>query len=550
MNLEDETGEYGFTGRVSLEHPLTLQHSRVVMDFDERISPENIEVDIDALPARLTGHEVEMRTAIRDMLSVQLQRERPVLETPNLHFSGYVSDLQVTNLITCFRSCLIIMFSRTGYDHLNSFACEICDTAIRPEASAALVLSTYYVYRYHVCRSFIETFGLSGSADDFFSFPEHSEAHLRDSINIDNFVDDNRVDHTILTGLDITISDGQFNIEGLVTMSGTGWVSHFSFSGSVVLEINDQGHPEFRTDIDTTMIDFRLVWWVWFAGMLGQGNTLAGVGGQIASRIITTIIQNVFARWLSESVNELFPQPDVPNPALPFTLDITDTEIDDLTFYGRPCFPERPREYEGPKVWIDGDFEVTDVQPGGGSHMVVLKVVDIHQTTFKKAHYGAFRVRSSLLVAPFRYNWYLNDVLLEGAATVQVGDAEVRYSVRRNSCELWLASGDSLDTELKVLVGDSRDMTVESPPRRLIVEGSIDLVGVTGTEIVAGPIVELFGKETVIDELASQGLVAPGGPGPDESQSEEPSYVSRRNAFRKALSLGMEMDLSDVPFDG
>lgn len=566
MNLEEETGEYGFTGRVRLAHPLTIRRNGrrrcVVIDFSEGISPENIEVDIDALPARLSEREAEMSAAIRDMLTVQLQQERCLLETANLCFEVDQEDtvidpmevseasplsLQMVDGITCWRSCLIILLTTGGGHTGDRRAFNTCEIAIPPEVSVALTLGNDLVLRRLVFPSILESFELTGSVDNFFDFDD-SGALLRDMIYINNFVDDNRVEQTVLTRLDVTIADAQYNIEGLVTMSGTGWSSHFSFSGSVVVEINDEGRPEFRSEIDTTMIDFRFSWWVWVVGMLGQGSMLAGIGGQIASRIITTIMQNGFARSLSDSFNQLFPQPDVPFPALPFSLDISDAEIDDLTFYGRPRFPERPPEYEGPKVWIDGDFEVTDVQVSGGNHMVVLKVVNIYQTTFKKAHYGAFRARRSLLVAPFKYNWYLDDVPLEGEATVQIGDAEIRYSLLRDSCELWLASGDSLAAELKVVVEDARGRIADSR-RTLTVEGSIDSVGVTGAEIVAGPIVDLFGKETVLDELASRGLVAPGESSPDESQSEEPSRLARTNAFRKALSLGMEMDLSDMPFD-
>jgi len=563
MNLAAEAGSFGFSGRVRIAAPLRIRsdgnRQSVVLDFRYYgVSPENIEVEIDSLPERLTGHEAEVRSAIANMLSEQLPTFWGLLETTNLRFEvdreASASEplvLQNLNVITFWRSCLAILLTTGGGSSGRSSALDICAPGARPETPVLLMLGNDLVLRRLVCPSILQAFELTSPVDDLFDFTD-TEARLREPVAVNDFLDHRRVDQTTLNSLELTVSGDQIAIEGSVWLTGTGWGAIFSFSGSVVVEISDEGHPEFHSEMTTALTDFTFSAWVWALGMWGQGHTLAGIAGQLASHCFNRFFQIAFAEWLRGAVESLFPEPDVPTPALPFSLEISEALWDDLSFYGWPRFSEQAPEHVGPEVWIDGEFEVTEAQGSETEQMVVCKVVKVVRTTFTKAHYGAFRARMRRLVAPLQYSWSLGGMPLEGESSVEMGDAEISFSVQGDRCELWVGSGDSLNAELRVEVEDARGAIVPSPPRTLTVEGTLDSMGVSGAEVIMGPIVEILQTEpnALVNELASRGLIDPGESRPDESLSTQPSRATRTEAFRAALGRGMDMDLSDLPFDG
>lgn len=560
MNPETAEGEEGFTGRVRIAHPLSVQEIGatrrcIVLDFTTGVPVGNIEVDFDgSLPPPLDGHEPAVRDAMAEMLSTYLEDEVGLLETSNLCFEIdpegsdplFPAAVDLT-VVGDDGGCLVLLITTGGGEAGDRSAFTDCAIATRPEAQVLLMLGNDLLLQRLVCPRFLDLIGLTGSAEDFFDFAD-TEATLREPVPIDHLVTDDRVDEADLESLRFTIEDGGVTVVGGVSLSGTGWTCTVPLEGSVMVGVNAAGAPEISIQVVPGTPDVRIEGWVWALGTLG-GSIILGIIGGVVVAVTLALIDDVVEESLAGALAGLFPA--IPGPLFPpWPVEIDEIFLDDLAIYGRPSFSEGPPVHVGPAAWIDGELEVADVQGTGTTHRTFMGVVETIHTTFEKAHYGAFRARHRQLVAPLTYYWFLDGQPLEGDGTVGVDDAEIRFSVGGDSCELWAEMGDSLDADLEVTIEDDRDTTVEAN-RRLTVEGGSDSMGVSGEEVLMGPLMELFQKspQRIVDTMTALGNFLQWGTRPDEArQPEAVSRVARSGAFREALSKGMDMDLSDHPF--
>ena len=555
-------------GRAVIEHPLTVENAwglrSIVADFSDGVDLDRIDLGFtepSPLPAPFSDPACwnAFRRTITERLADFLRESLFALRADALsyEFAPHGHDPMVPTHVdfvryrgdASFGGALIVLLTTGG--GIEGDASAFAGTpAIMGSLDGAIAMfgNDLLVHRL-ICRSFLDEMGIFDDVGTHF-YLASGQAELRGALAIPSASEDDLVESASFHDLTFAVGNESVLQTGEIHLSGKGWTAVAEFDNRITVGVDSDGNLEITSHVQPIEVELSFEWWVWLLTIAGPFFTVPPI-----SHVAVSLVQ-IFVRDLVEDTLEVLMRVSFPHLSgdfdLPGEVSIDSVFFDDLTVSFRGNYARDLPEPEAPSVSIEGALEVADTESTGTSVTRVEGVAEILRTTLAQAHEGAFVARARQLFVPLSYRWFIGDRELHGSGAVDTGDAEIRFEVEGAECQVWIGMGESVDVDLEVVVEDARG-TMRAASLRLSADGTCAISGVTGADILTGPVADLFeAGHSVADLVQAVAALPSWGTRPDEMSGETVSWTRavQMAAFREAIGRGMDMEPSDLPPSG